>query len=201
MKTKRQIMEEVKQTLRISDFKRPYIYKMGGTQTLHVEGLGVESFDDREYYSGRGAKYNHSINHDNKGDIYVNAAEVEAYIQRETAARWDSEKAADIYRRQRREYSKMRKQKEDAGEELTISAENCKDIYNIDAVVKFAAEKGFAVSREAIEHNHDAWQCDCKSGFRDSIYHVFTPCGCNPLRFDLTRLSEDNSDWQTTYWA
>lgn len=200
MKTKRAIREEVVKGLKVSDFKKPYIYKMGGTQTVEVEGLGVETFDDREYYSGRGAKYNRSINHDNKGRIYVSAAEVEEYVNRLTAARWDSEKAADIYRRQRRAYEKEFKAREAAGEELTITAKDC-DIYNAAAVVAFAAKKGFNVSEEAVRHNLDAWNSDCKSGYRDSIYHVFSPCGCNPLRYTLTRLSEGCESWQKTYWA
>jgi hypothetical protein len=63
-------------------------------------------------------------------------------------------------------------------------------------------EHGFDVSREALVHNYCAWVQDLKSGYRDETngYHLFTPCGCNALRFSATTLSDD-TDWQTTYEA
>ena len=41
---------------------------------------------------------------------------------------------------------------------------------------------------------------DLKSGYRDEKngYHLFTPCGCNPLSLRATSL-EKELDWQTTY--
>ena len=61
-------------------------------------------------------------------------------------------------------------------------------------------EHGFNVTREAVMHNYKAWYADLKSGYRDEEngYHLFTPCGCNPLSFRVTSL-EDCLDWQTTY--
>lgn len=60
---------------------------------------------------------------------------------------------------------------------------------------------GFAVSDEAIRHNLDAWRSDLKSGFRDEKngVHLFSPCGCNPLRFWVSRLSEEGRGYQNTY--
>lgn len=60
---------------------------------------------------------------------------------------------------------------------------------------------GFTVSDEAIRHNLDAWRADLKSGFRDEKngVHLFSPCGCNPLRFWISRLSEECAGYQNTY--
>ena len=59
---------------------------------------------------------------------------------------------------------------------------------------------GFNVTREALMHNYHAWRDDYKSGYRDEKngYHLFTPCGCNPLSFRASELSAE-TDWQDTY--
>lgn len=64
---------------------------------------------------------------------------------------------------------------------------------------KRSAHKGVS-TREAVLHNFRAWSGDLKSGFRDDRngYHLFTPCGCNPLSFRATSL-EPELDWQKTY--
>ena len=61
-------------------------------------------------------------------------------------------------------------------------------------------EYGFDVTEKAIHHNWNAWRSDLKSGYRDEKngYHLFTPCGCNPLSFRATSL-EPELDWQETY--
>lgn len=70
----------------------------------------------------------------------------------------------------------------------------------IRSVVEEFRANGFKVTREAVVHNYKAWFCDLKSGWRDEEngYHLFTPCGCNPLSFRATSL-EKELDWQTTY--
>jgi hypothetical protein len=67
--------------------------------------------------------------------------------------------------------------------------------------IQYFKERGFNVTKEALKHNFEAWYCDSKSGFRDEVnnYHLFTPCGCNPLSFRATRLDEHFEDWQITY--
>jgi len=52
-------------------FKESYSLKMGGTQTVILPNGKGRYFDDREYYSGRGEKYNSSIRHDDKGEISI----------------------------------------------------------------------------------------------------------------------------------
>lgn len=61
-------------------FKKEYRYKMGGTQTVILPNGKSQYFDDREYYSGRGSKYNSSINHDNVGDVKVTRKEYSQFL-------------------------------------------------------------------------------------------------------------------------
>lgn len=60
---------------------------------------------------------------------------------------------------------------------------------------------GYNVTEEAILHQINAWRCDMKSGYRDEEngYHLFTPCGCNPLSIRLSTLNHLCKDWQHTY--
>lgn len=74
-------------------------------------------------------------------------------------------------------------------------------IEDFDSMKEEFAQAGFPVTWEALYHNYSAWLGDLKSGYRDEKngYHLFTPCGCNPLSFHATSLHEKCSDWQTTY--
>lgn len=84
-------------------FKRSYSYKMGGTQTI-VFPNGVKfDFDDREYYSGRGAKYNSSIRHESIGNVIVTASELKDYAKRLR----DQDKALKIRAKEQAAYNKM----------------------------------------------------------------------------------------------
>lgn len=64
-------------------FKRSYSYKMGGTQTLIFPNGQKFEFNDKEYYSGRGAKYNSSVKHENLGEIVISKKEVAEFFKRE----------------------------------------------------------------------------------------------------------------------
>lgn len=64
-----------------SYFKNSYSCKMGGTQTVSLPNGKEKHFDDREYYSGRGAKYNSSIRHDEKGLIKVSRKEYSDFLK------------------------------------------------------------------------------------------------------------------------
>lgn len=74
---------------------------------------------------------------------------------------------------------------------------------DIDKIIKEFKKNGFNVTKEAINHNYDAWCVDFKSGYRDeeNNYHLFSPCGCNPLSFRATTLHPKCADWQETYIA
>lgn len=71
-----------------------------------------------------------------------------------------------------------------------------------DEIIAELKENGYNVTRQALEHNYNAWLADCKSGYRDEEngYFIFTPCGCNNLYFNVTKL-DDHFDWQYTYIA
>ena len=71
----------------------------------------------------------------------------------------------------------------------------------INEIVLFFLDNRFIVSRDAVEHNVHAWLNDFKSGYRDETgnYHLFSPCGCNPLSVRLSTLDKLCEDWQTTY--
>jgi hypothetical protein len=72
---------------------------------------------------------------------------------------------------------------------------------DINLIIAKFKENGFNVTKEAIQHNFEAWRYDMKSGYRDEVnnYHLFSPCGCNPLSFRVTTLHKQCEDWQTTY--
>lgn len=60
---------------------------------------------------------------------------------------------------------------------------------------------GYNVTEEAIVHNWRCWNSDLKSGFRGEDFFLFSPCGCNPLRFVACHLHEADASWQKTYEA
>lgn len=98
-------------------------------------------------------------------------------------------------------------------ENKIIEETHCYDEYDIDLgypdelsdddIIRIAQEfkeHGFNVTENAIWHNYTAWLVDAKSGYRDEAngYHLFSPCGCNPLSFRVTSLDK-RLDWQETY--
>jgi hypothetical protein len=87
-----------------------------------------------------------------------------------------------------------------------VEFENCETTLDMSVRTLFDIcnefkERGFAVSSDAVTHNYHAWLRDEKSGFKDeeNDTFVFTPCGCNPLRFTASHLT--GSDWEKTYSA
>lgn len=62
-------------------FKKSYAYKMGGTQIVVLPNRKEKEFDDRQYYSGRGAKYNSSIKHDEIGIVKVTRKDYSAFLK------------------------------------------------------------------------------------------------------------------------
>lgn len=74
-------------------FKKSYSYKMGGKQTIKFPCGTKFEFDDREFYSGRGSKFNNTIKHQDLGIIEVTKKELRAYVQ-ELNAREKSRKEA-----------------------------------------------------------------------------------------------------------
>jgi antirestriction protein len=101
-------------------FKRSYAYKMGGTQTIVLPNGQEFQFNDREYYSGRGSKYNNSVKHDALGRIEVTKKQVaearkedrerakrmkELEAERKAKAqRIEAAKSAGVYNIEKKEY-------------------------------------------------------------------------------------------------
>ena len=54
---------------------------MGGTQTVVLPNGKIKVFDDREFYSGRGAKYNKTVRHDDLGFVKVSRKEYSAFLK------------------------------------------------------------------------------------------------------------------------
>jgi hypothetical protein len=73
--------------------------------------------------------------------------------------------------------------------------------FNAEKIVEIFRDKGFVVEVEGIQHNYEAWRDDYKSGYRGEHCHIFSPCGCNALRFEVSELHPACADWQTTYIA
>lgn len=61
-------------------FKKPYKYTMGGTQTVILPNGKSKYFDDREYYSGRGKKYNSTVRHDDVGEVKVSRKQYKNFL-------------------------------------------------------------------------------------------------------------------------
>ena len=80
-----------------------------------------------------------------------------------------------------------------------------KTLSNADfkAIQKEFKEHGFNVTLKALKHNYECWLNDFNSGYRDerNNYHLFSACGCNPLRFSASTLHKQCEDWQQTYWG
>ena len=72
-----------------------------------------------------------------------------------------------------------------------------------DEIVKFFHGNGYNVTKEAVNWCVENWKIGFKSGYLDQEngYHLFSPCGGNPLSIRLTTLNPLCDDWQTTYWC
>ena len=63
-------------------FKQSYSYKMGGTQTVILPNGKQQFFDEREYYSGKGSKYNANIKHDDLGIVKVSKKDYSEFLEK-----------------------------------------------------------------------------------------------------------------------
>lgn len=59
---------------------------------------------------------------------------------------------------------------------------------------EIAQKIGLDLPEEAFAENFDAWKNDYKSGHIYGDFHIFSPCGCNPLRFSVSL--NVGLDWQ-----
>lgn len=72
-----------------------------------------------------------------------------------------------------------------------------KDNFSYSQLSDVSAQCGYPMPCEAFEHNHKAWKTDFKSGFVGASHFMFSPCGCNLLRFDIEKFK--GADYQETY--
>lgn len=97
-------------------FKQSYKYKMGGTQTVVLPNGKEKNFDDREYYSGRGARYNSSIKHDEIGIVKVSRKEYSDFLKK----------------LREREVAIQARVKQDEERQLRIENAKAKGIYSLE---------------------------------------------------------------------
>lgn len=148
-------------------FKHSYSRRMGGTQTVVIEGLGEYYFDDRDYYSGRGKKYNNDSIHEHLGSILITKAEFDDKVQTRAKSLYNMQKSRI---QAAREYSKsynlavgeVGKKRLDEGLELVRSFID-KTYLFIDNVLLYKAYKSEYISIEIVTDeyrngfNWDEW--------------------------------------------
>lgn len=148
-------------------FKHSYSKRMGGTQTVVIEGLGEYYFDDRDYYSGRGKKYNNDFIHEHLGNIQVTKAEFDERVQTRAKSLYNMQKsriqAAREYRKSYNQAAeKIGRERLDEGLELVKSFTD-KTYLFIDNVMLYKAYKSEHVPIEIVSDeyrngfNWDEW--------------------------------------------
>ena len=68
----------------------------------------------------------------------------------------------------------------------------------IGTILDLFHEAGWQVTERAIVHNFEAWQHNLRSGYRDDRngYFLFSPYGCNPLRFNASKIERFDTTYQ-----
>jgi len=118
MKTLKQIKSEITPAQTLRAIERFYSCKMGGTRKLFIDGVQVVFNDEREYYSGRGAKYNAPIRHDEQ--IYhLSSREYDKKV---------NEIAKKIYTKQKKEHERIISEKKYAKDWKDSIVEHINDV-------------------------------------------------------------------------
>lgn len=91
-------------------FKKSYSYKMGGKQTIKFPCGAKFEFDDREFYSGRGSKFNNRIKHQDLGIIEVTKKELRTYVQELNARKKAQKEALKVEKEKLSRISKAEKE-------------------------------------------------------------------------------------------
>lgn len=135
-------------------FKHSYTKRMGGTQTVIIEGIGEYYFDDRDYYTGRGKKYNNNSIHENLGNILITKEEFDNAVQTRAKSLFNMQKTQiQAARDYRKSYNlaaeKVGKERLDKGLELVRSFVN-KTYLFIDNVLLYKAYKSDYISIEIV---------------------------------------------------
>ena len=127
---------------------------MGGTQTVVIEGLGEYYFDDRDYYSGRGKKYNNDSIHEHLGNILITKTEFDDRVKTRAKSLYNIQKSRiQAAREYRKAYNlaveKVGKKRLDEGLELVRSFID-KTYLFIDNVLLYKAYKSEYISIEIV---------------------------------------------------
>ncbi len=65
------------------------------------------------------------------------------------------------------------------------AAKDCDKMPDIQSLVSIARENGYDLPSQSFIHCFESWALDLKSNYHHNGINVFTPCGCNPLRFTI----------------
>ena len=139
-------------------FKASYSKKMGGTQTVIIEGVGEFHFDDRSYYQGRGAKYNNPSMHDNLGEIRISKDQFDKAVLSRARNMYQMEKSRlEQARAERKAYKAaaelVGKERLDKGIELVRSIE-AKTYYFIENVMIYKAYMSEHITIEVVSDEY-----------------------------------------------
>jgi len=165
-------------------FNKHYQYKMGGTYELSITDTDVTvSIDDREYYSGRGAKYNSSIRHDQVTQE-VSMKELNKWY----VSKYGSQKAQKKIRVKQNKFNKnMKNQKKELGFNVEDSCMNDKlpCIFNIGDNLVFVApyltnNTGITVTDEQVNELREIYDAGFKCYVKvDATHYLYCPCNLN----------------------
>jgi len=193
-------------------FKKSYSYKMGGTQTVILPNGKSKHFDDREYYSGRGSKYNNNIKHDEIGDVKVSRKEYSAFLkmlkEREErrainlkkAAEKAAEKAARIEEAKANGIYSLEKAEGDVGHYIELSDDESYN-HHFDAE-RLARTLKISVEDAQLLNSNGKTYVFAKSadGNTYQLYHA--SLSCNHLNIHVSIASpEQISEFNHDEWA
>lgn len=135
-------------------FKLPYSKKMGGTQTVVIEGVGEFNYDDRQYYTGRAKKYNSTSMHHEIGKVVISQAQIQSMAAGRAKILYNSQKSKmEAVRKKRKAYNEavalVGKEKLDAGISLVKKFID-KTYYFIGNVMLYKAYKSDCVVIEIV---------------------------------------------------
>ena len=148
-------------------FKKSYSFKMGGDQTVVMPNGQEFYFNDKEYYSGLGAKYNSSIKHDNIGRVEVTKEQVKDRLKEQkdreirikkikmerkaAEKRYAENKKAGIYGISEKEYGSFIELSEDEIDGKTFDAARLAKTLDIsiqDASLLFSNGKTYVFAKQ-----------------------------------------------------
>lgn len=194
-------------------FKKSYSYKMGGTQKVILPNGKSKYFDDREYYSGRGTKYNNSINHDEIGDVKVSKKEYSKFLQmlknreerRAILLREAEEKAARIENAKTNGIYSLEEAEDGAGHYVELSDEESYN-HNFDAE-RLATTLKISVEDVNLLNSTGKTYVFAKSD-DGNVYQLYHPSlSCNNLNIHISiaspeRIAEFNhNEWVNAPYA